>query len=55
MSTEREILNGARLLRRNLRRANMLRAAARARVEKGILIREIVEAAFRNNFENWQR
>src|SRR5438067_13743973 len=55
MRAQREMLNRARLLLGNFRRTNMLCSAARARIQERILVCEIVDAAFRDDFQNGQR
>ena len=54
MREQSELLNGAGLILRNLRRTNMFGSAPRRWIQEGILVREIVEAALRNDFENGQ-
>ena len=53
--TQGQILNLARQFRFNFRRTNMFRAAAGLRIEKWILVGEIVKAALGNDLENGQR
>ena len=48
-------LNLFRLVRIDFRRANMLGGAARLRIQKRILVREIVKPALWNNFDDRQR
>src|SRR5438067_1472329 len=55
MRAQREILNRARLLLGNFRRTNVLCSTARARIQERILVCEIVDAAFRDDFQNGQR
>ena len=38
----------------NFRRTNMFGASARLRIQEGILVREIVKPAFRNDLDDWQ-
>ena len=52
--TQRQFLNLLRLVWIDLRRANMLGAAASLRIEKRILVGEVVKAALWNYFENRQ-
>src|SRR6266481_320532 len=54
MRAQSEILNRARPILGNLRRANMFGASTRTRIQKRILVRKIIEAALRNDFQNWQ-
>ena len=54
MRAQSELLNGVRLLVRNFRRTNVLRATAGLRIQKRVLVREIVETALRNDLENRQ-
>jgi hypothetical protein len=48
------LLDLVSLFRVNVRRADMLRSAARLRIEKRVLVIEIVEAALGNYFDNGQ-
>src|SRR5438067_1765988 len=54
MRSQSEILNRMRPVLRNFRRTNVFGAATRARIQKRILVREIVKAAPWNDFQNWQ-
>src|ERR1700682_4916746 len=55
MRSQSEILNRARPVFWNFRRTNMFGATTRARIQKGILVREIVKTALWNDFQNRQR
>src|SRR5205823_196185 len=55
IGTQGQLLNPARQFLFNFRRTNVLRAAAGLRVEKWILVGEIVKAALGNDFKNGQR
>src|SRR5687767_14450660 len=55
MGAQGQLLDGARLFLRNLGWADVLRPAAGARIQKRILVREIVETAFGNDLDNWER
>jgi hypothetical protein len=52
--TERELLDLVCFFRVDVRRADMLRSATRLRIQKRILIVEIVKAALGNYFNNGQ-
>src|SRR5437867_1005409 len=54
MRTQSELLNTAGLILRNFRRANVLRTAAGLRIQKRVLVREIIETSLGNDLKNRQ-
>src|SRR5436189_1507100 len=54
MRPQSELLDDPRLILRNFRRTNMLGASFRAWIQERILVRVIVKAALRNDFQNGQ-